>query len=447
MIPKTIKIKHGALPDVPGVYLMKNAAGDVIYVGKATSLKRRVSSYFQKTRNSELGTRIGQMVGEIHTIDYIVKPTVIEALILEANLIKYYFPPYNVKDKDNKSFLYLVITKEDFPKPLLIRGTELGDDASKRYKAVFGPYTSPRALRAALDLIRKAIPWSTCESPKSKACPERSRRVESRKSGIAARRAPRACFYYHLKLCPGVCIGAISKKDYGKIIRALIMFFEGKKNDLLKQFKKEMKTAAKAKEFETAADLRNRIYFLEHIQDVAILKREDEDVDKIREGEAPVNLFGRIEGYDISNISGTSSVASMVVFENGAPAKAEYRKFRIKTVSGSNDVASMKETLVRRFRNPWRKPDLILIDGGWPQVNAAKAVVQHFELGIPVVGLAKGPERKKDELICDENNLEICALCEKHKYLLVAVRDEAHRFAIIYHRKVRTMKMRGINHP
>ncbi len=414
MIPAKVKIKNGELPDAPGVYLMKNAAGEVIYVGKATSLKRRVTSYFQKAHDA----RIAQMVREIRSIDYIQKPTAIEALILEANLIKYYFPPYNVKDKDNRSFLYLVITKEEYPKPLLIRGTELGDDASKRYKAVFGPYTSPRSLRAALDLIRKAIPWSTCE-PGQK----------------------RPCFYYHLKQCPGVCIGAISKKDYAKIIRDLIRFFDGKKDILLKEYAKQMKLAAKAQRFEEAAELRNKIYFLEHIQDVAVMKREDEDVDKIREGEAPVNLFGRIEGYDISNISGTSTVASMVVFENGAPAKAEYRKFRIRTVKGSNDVASMKETLVRRFRNTWRKPDLILIDGGWPQVNAAKAVVQHFELGIPVVGLAKGPERKRDDLICDENNLEICTLCERHKDLLVAVRDEAHRFAITYHRKLRTRKM------
>ncbi len=395
---------------------MKNEAGKIIYVGKATSLKRRVSSYFQRPQDA----RIQKMVSEIREIDYIQKSTAIEALILEANLIKYYFPPYNIKDKDNKSFLYLVITNEDFPKPLIIRGTDLEDDAAKNYKAVFGPYTSPRSLRAALDLIRKAFPWSTCESGQS-----------------------RPCFYHHLKLCPGVCIGAISKKDYGKIIRDLIKFFEGKKDDLLKQYQKDMKVAAKGLRFEDATALRNKIFFLEHIQDIAILKREDDQVDKIREGEAPVNVFGRIEGYDISNISGTSSVSSMVVFENGAPAKAEYRKFRIRTVSGSNDVASMRETLVRRFRNEWRHPDLILIDGGWPQVNAAKQVIQEFELGIPVVGLAKGPQRDKDELICDDRNIDICTTCERHKNLLVQVRDEAHRFAITYHRKLRGRRMLG----
>jgi len=416
MIPKNVKIKNGELPDSPGVYLMKDAKGRVIYVGKASSLKRRVSSYFQRP----LDARIHQMVREIRSIDYIIKPTAIEALILEANLIKYYFPPYNVKDKDNKSFLYLVITKEDFPKPLLIRGTELGDDASRKYKAVFGPYTSPRSLRAALDLVRKAIPWSTCESGQT-----------------------RPCFYSHLRLCPGVCTGEVSKRDYAKIIRDLIRFFEGKKDAILKGFAREMKAAAKEKRFEDAAELRNRIFFLEHIQDIAVLKREDGDVDKIREGEAPVDVFGRVEGYDISNISGTSSVASMAVFENGAAAKQEYRKFRIRSVAGSNDVASIRETLMRRFRNPWRHPNLILIDGGWPQVNAATSVIRELELGIPVVGLAKGRTRKKDELICDPNNLEICAVCERHKGLLVALRDEAHRFAIAYHRGLRGRRMLG----
>lgn len=414
MFRDNVIVKNNELPDSPGVYLMKNGEGKVIYVGKATSLKRRVSSYFQRPQDA----RIQQMVSEIREIDYIQKPTAIEALILEANLIKYYFPPYNIKEKDNKSFLYLVITKEDFPKPLLIRGKDLGEDSHKKYKAVFGPYTSPRSLRAALDLIRKAFPWSICEPGQ-----------------------PRACFYYHLKLCPGVCIGAISKQDYGKIIRDLIKFFDGKKDVVVKQYAKDMKTAAKEKRFEDAAALRNRIFFLEHIQDIAVLKREDDQVDKIRVGETAVNMFGRIEGYDISNISGTSSVSSMVVFENGAPAKTEYRKFRIKTVKGSNDVASMRETLVRRFRNDWRHPDLILIDGGWPQVNAAIEVIREFELGIPVVGLAKGPARDKDELICDPNNLEICVVCERHKKILVAVRDEAHRFAITYHRQLRSRRM------
>jgi len=251
----------------------------------------------------------------------------------------------------------------------------------------------------------------------------------------------RPCFYYHLKQCPGVCIGVADKKAYGKTIRDLIRFFEGKKDTIIKQYYREMQKASKEKRFEEAAAFRNKLYFLEHIQDIAILKREDADVDKIKEGEGGVNLFGRIEGYDISHVSGTSTVASMVVFEQGAPAKAEYRKFRIKSVVGTDDYAALRETITRRFRNSWRHPDLVLVDGGIGQVHIVTSTMRELGIGIPVIGMAKGSERKRTDLICDPTNQDLCKLCEKHKSLLIAVRDEAHRFAISYHRKVRSGTM------
>jgi excinuclease ABC subunit C len=410
MIPALVKIKNGELPDHPGVYLMKNEAGEIIYVGKATSLKRRVSSYFQRPHDA----RIEAMVKEIRTIDYIEKPTALEALILEANLIKFHWPPYNIREKDNKSFLYLVLTNDDFPKPAFVRGSDL-DETPGAYKAVFGPYTSGRSLRAALDLVRKAIPWSTC-TPGQK----------------------RPCFYFHLKQCPGVCIGAVTKEAYAKIVRDLIKFFEGKKEDLLKQYRKDMEKAAKEQRFEAAAELRNRLFALEHIQDVAIMKREDDDYETQGRPKLAVDVFGRIEGYDISNTGGTSSVASMAVFENGAPAKAEYRKFRIKTVQGANDVASVQETLRRRFRNAWRRPALLLIDGGLPQVNAAEEVVRgELKLNIPLIGIAKGPDRDRNDIITHETDPEKLKVYQQYLPLLVRVRDEAHRFAITYHRKLR----------
>ncbi len=417
MIPSSIKIKNDALPISPGVYLMKNAEGTVIYVGKATSLKRRVPNHFIRPHSPQ----IAEMTTKVAEIDYIEKPTALEALILEANLIKYYFPKYNIRDRDNKSFLYLVITNEAFPRPLFVRGTDLEEEQAKKAKAVFGPYTSPRSLRAALDYLRKIFPWTTCVPGQ-----------------------PRPCFYVHLGLCPGVCIGTADKKAYAKTIRDLIAFFEGRKEEIIKRYQKDMKQLASQNRFEEAAVIRNRLFSLEHIKDIAVLKREDEDVDRIREGEAPIDLYGRIEGYDISNISGTSSVASMVVFENGAPAKAEYRKFRIKSVVGANDVASMQEVLMRRFRNDWRKPDLLLIDGGAPQVNAAQQVIRHLNLGIPVVGIAKGPERKRNDVVCGAMvNKAVCEICEKHVDLLAAVRDEAHRFAITYHRNLRSRRFLG----
>lgn len=415
MLPPKIKIKNDELPDAPGVYLMKDKNGEVIYVGKAVSLKRRVRQHFDRPH----GPHIPEMTRKVVEIDYIVKPTALEALILEANLIKYYWPKYNVLQKDNKSFMYLAITNEEYPRPLLVRGTDLDEDSAKKYKVVFGPYTSSHSLKSALDLVRKAFPWSQCQ-PGQK----------------------RACFNVGLKLCPGVCIDAVDKKEYRKTIRDLIKFFEGKKEDILKRYTREMKKASKEKRYEEAADYRNKIYFLEHIQDVAVLRRDDEQIGRIKEGEAPINIFGRIEGYDISHISGTSTVASMVVFENGAPAKSEYRKFKIKSVEGSNDVASIRETLMRRLRHrEWKKPDLILIDGGLPQVHAAEDVLHHLEIHIPVVGIAKGAKRKKNEIICSKISLELCELCKKYVDLLSQVRDEAHRFAIGYHRKLRTEKL------
>lgn len=411
MIPKGVKVKNGRLPDAPGVYFMKNARGTVIYVGKATSLLRRVSSYFQKAHDA----RIAEMVGNIRTIDYLVTGTVIEALILEANLIKRYWPPFNIREKDNKSWLYLAFTKDEYPKPVFVRGHDLEEGASKNYKAIFGPYTSPRSVRAALDYLRKIFPWTTCEPGKK-----------------------RACFYYHLGQCPGVCIGVADKAAYQKTIRDLIRFFQGKKETIIKDYERQMKKASKESRFEDAAALRNKIRALRHIQDVAIMKKEDTLPAGSRDP------FGRIEGYDISTIQGTSTVASMVVFEQGAPAKAEYRKFRISAAAAKDDFSAIREALTRRFRHTeWRTPDLLLIDGGAGQVQAALDVLRALNKTIPVVGIAKGPERKRNDLIVPPTQSTLRAKLEPHMDLLISVRDEAHRFAVTYHRKVRGRGMRG----
>ena len=202
-----------------------------------------------------------------------------------------------------------------------------------------------------------------------------------------------------------------------------------------------MRAAARAQHFELAAKLRNQVFALEHIQDIALLKREEEESPAAREGE--VNILGRIEGYDISHAQGTSIVASMVVFEGGQPAKAEYRLFRIKTVEQSNDTASLQEAIRRRFGHAWPNPDLLLIDGGLGQVHAVEAVLRELGRAIPVIGMAKGAERKRTDLICSEGQERLCAAAEPHLRLLTQVRDEAHRFAITYHRKVRSRTMFG----
>lgn len=417
-LPDTIKLKESEIPESPGVYYMKDAKGKILYVGKAVSLARRIPQYWQRPH----GEHIERMVPHIASIDWQTVPTAIEALILEANEIRKIKPPYNVIGKDDSSFLHLAITNEPYPKPILIRGYELEATPKGKFKTVFGPYTSSSSIRAALELTRKLFHWSDCE-PGQK----------------------RPCFYYHIKLCPGVCVGAISKRDYAKIIRRLTLFFQGRKTQILKETEKQMKAAAKAEHFEEAAKMRNLMFALTHIQDVSVIKREDDPREARDEA---INVFGRVEAYDISNIMGQQPVASGVVFVEGLPRKSLYKKFAIKTVEGSNDVAMMKEVISRRFAHAgphdeseaWKLPDILVIDGGRGQVNAAMEVLQSLNLKIPTVGLAKGFDRKQDVLVYGEKTPELVRVATRYKKILQHARDEAHRFAISYHRAKRARK-------
>lgn len=442
MIPSSITVKNGRLPDNPGVYFYYDVDGKLLYIGKATSLKKRVGSYFTKAHD----TRIEELVRSIARIEYIETPTVIEALVLEANQIKYYQPPFNVLQRDDKSFLYLCITNEDFPKPVFLRGLDLerldiqpfskalSAKARRKFLAVFGPYTSGRSLRTALDLVRKTIPWSTCEPP-------------------SVTGSTRPCFDAQIGKCAGVCTGAISKKEYRAVIRQLIMFFSGKKAQLLRQLRREMTRAAKAKHFEEAASLRNRVFALEHIQDISLITR-DENHPAIPLSRQPadfIDINGRIEAYDIAHISGTSNVAVMVVFEGAKPAKAQYRKFRIKSFEGSNDVGAMEEVLRRRLKravlnsDTWPLPGLMVIDGGEVQVERVQDVLDEFQVRVPIVGIAKGFDRKQDRLVYDEANLELHRVVTSFKDVLQYARDEAHRFAGSYHRVLRSRSSLGIS--
>ena len=407
-------------------------------IGKATSLKRRVSSYFNKKyvhSGDVYASRIGKMVSEIARIDFIETPTVIEALVLEANLIRSRKPYYNVKLTDDKSFLYLVFTNEDFPRPQYVRGLELarkGIDpfSSKQtdeYLAVYGPFTSPNALRQAMDVLRRAFPWSTCRPPQN------DKRM-------------RMCFDAHLRKCPGVCTGAISKREYRKHIRNLMQFFDGKKNSIVLRLKREMSVEAVKLDFERAAEIKRQIGWLEHIRDISVITKDFSPLPYERPDKGYVDALGRIEAYDISNISGTSATGSMVVFEKGHPQKSAYRKFKIKTVHGSNDVAMMREMMERRvaraarFPNAWALPDVFVIDGGKAQVNVVRHVLSAAGIESPVIGLAKGRDRKRDELVFDASDQEAARIAHTHKETFQRARDEAHRFAVAYHRKRRAMR-------
>jgi excinuclease ABC subunit C len=397
------------LPDTPGVYIMKNKEGRVLYVGKAANLRRRVSSYFERPHD----IRIETLVSKIVTIDHEKTDTALEALIREAELIRTLTPPFNVKEKDDKSFLYIGITREKFPRVLLIRAS---DGFSGTH---YGPFTSATSARGALKILRKIFPWSTHD-------PERIGKYT------------RPCFDYEIGLCPGTCIGAITREEYLKNIERLKLFFEGKKKQVVRALEKEMATAAKQLDFERAAKLRHQLFALKHIRDTALIADA-----AVGSGEPLVDGVDqppfRIEGYDISNISGTSAVGSMVVFENGEPNKSEYRKFKIRTIFQPNDVGMLTEVLERRFKHGvtdpgdtgrWQLPNIILIDGGIAQANAAKKVVMRAGLKIPVLGIAKGAERKRNDIL---------GAIPKGvtKEILIRVRNEAHRFAIGYHKTLR----------
>ncbi len=415
------------LPETPGVYLMKDAKGSILYVGKAVNLKRRVSSYFLRPHDS----RIERLVREIWKIEVRKTDTAIEALILEADLIKKYQPPFNIREKDDKSFPYVVITKERFPRVLSVRGKELKkvrlapslnehsrkrsvrkhEERNARFSAgYYGPFTSPSSIREALRILRKIFPWNT-HLPKD-----------------IGRGKP--CFDAQIGLCPGFCVSMEGRTEYLKTVRNIKLLFEGKKKRIITNLEREMRDVSKKLEFEKAEKIKKRLFALKHIQDVALLSEENL---KFKISNLKLR-HSRIEGYDVSHISGTSAVGAMVVFEEGKPAKQWYRKFRIRTLKKPNDVGMLKEMLSRRFRHigeaNWPKPDLVLIDGGTGQVRVARDVLRATGLNIPVVGIAKGPERKKNDIIGRIPGFT-------NEATLVRVRDEAHRFAITYHKKVR----------
>lgn len=403
------------LPETPGVYLMKDVDGKILYVGKAANLRRRVSSYFERPHD----IRIETLVSRIATIDFEEAGSALEALMREAELIKKLAPPFNIREKDDKSFLYIEITKEKFPRVLLVRGqygSSLSPSISKSSRSTrftrstrFGPFVSASSAREAMRILRRIFPWNTHP-------------VDM----IGKFRRP--CFDYQIGLCPGTCVGEISQAEYKKTIARLQLFLGGKKKRVIASLEKEMASASKKLDFEKAKKLRHQLFALQHIQDTALIS--DSEISSLAAKNSPLAAPFRIEGYDISNISGTSAVGSMVVFENGEQNRNEYRKFRIKTITGPNDVGMLTEVLERRFNNDWPLPNLILIDGGLAQVNAAYKVMRRRGLKIPMVGMVKGVDRKRTDIIGAVPKGVL-------KETLIKVRDEAHRFAITYHKQLR----------
>ena len=549
------------LPSQPGVYLMHDAKDEIIYVGKAVSLKNRVRQYFQSSRNKS--AKIEQMVSRIARFEYIVTDSEMEALVLECNLIKEHQPRYNTMLKDDKAYPYIKVTVgEDFPRVMLARTMK------KDKNRYFGPYTSAGAVKDTIDLIHKLYKIRTCS------------RNLPRDTG-----KERPCLNYHIKQCDAPCQGYISKEEYGENIRQVLEFLNGRYDGVLKNLEEKMKAASDAMDFEKAIEYRDLLSSVKKVaqkqkitssnmedRDIIAMARDDMDavvqVFFVREGKLigrdhfrmsvataetkgqilssfvkqfyagtpflpkelwvqyeleDMELIGqwlsarkgqkvritvpkkgdkerlvelaeknaalvliqdnernkreemrtigamnqvaqwlglenvrRMEAFDISNISGYESVGSMVVFENGRPKRSDYRKFRIKTVTGPNDYASMKEVLTRRFTHGMeeqkqlknqgvekefgsftRFPDLLMMDGGKGQVNIALEVMEQLGLSIPVCGMVKDDSHRTRGLYYQNVEIPIDRHSEGFR-LITRIQDEAHRFAIEYHRSLRS---------
>jgi len=392
------------LPDSPGVYLFKKGRR-LLYVGKAASLRDRVRSYFGKDLARGRGERIVGMVALADRVEWQKTSSVLEALILEAALIKRLQPPYNVDEKDNKSWNYVVITREDFPRVLLVRGRELYQGRHKSdVQRLFGPFPEGGSLKEALRIVRKIFPFRDMCAPcqdKAKPC--------------------KACFNRQIGLCPGVCSGETTKTEYAQTIRHIKELFSGNFQGLKHRLAKEMKAAAKDEKFEKAKVLRRQIEALEHIRDVSLLKEK-----VVSSGGA-----ARIEAFDVAHTAGQETVAVMTVVYGGGPYKAAYRKFTIRSVK-NNDVAALSEALERRLgHTEWPLPRAFAIDGGKAQVNAVQRVLKKAGIGIPVVGIVKDERHRPSHLIGDRRAIEA------YERDILLANAEAHRFAITWHRKRR----------
>ena len=352
------------LPLEPGVYYFRDEHQHILYVGKATSLKHRVGSYWQRP----LDSRLQLMLPLIKSIAVQPTETALEALILEANEITRLKPKFNIRGKDDKTFAQIAITKEEFPKILIIRPTQR---ITQPIDKTFGPYTSGLSARRAVKALRGIFKFYCTGKPHS----------------------GRACLYRSLGECPGVCTGEISAAAYRARIQKVIDFLEGKKKSIIRSSTVLMERASKEQRYEEAAELRDELFALTHIRDTAFMS---DDVTEF----LSTSLPARLEAYDISNTGERDAVGSMVVLEHGRPNPSEYRRFKIQIVKQQSDVAMLREVLTRRFAHAgWASPEFILIDGGLQQLNVGERALKAAQLDIPIAGVVKGPTRKLARLV------------------------------------------------
>lgn len=412
-----LKLQIAALPQEPGIYEFFDGKGKLLYVGKSKNIKKRVASYFT---NKYLGPKTHQLVTKIAKIEHIKVFSEFEALMLESDLIRKNQPFYNSIAKDDKSPVYVKISGKPVPLISLVRKPQIA-----RGDFVKGPLPSSKMAKLILKKVRRIFPYCQHKNPK------------------------RRCLYVHLGLCPYPYSDEKAQNDYVKSITRTKKLLDGKTQVLYRELKTEMNIFSAKQMYEEAANVKNQI---EHLKYLTTTFHDPRDFleapnlvdDKITERlESLKNVIGletipeRIECYDISNIQGKMATGSMVVFTNGRPNKNEYRRFKIKFLETPNDYLMIKQVLSRRFRNDWPRPGLIVIDGGKGQLSAALEVLKNLEQETPVVALAK----RLEEIFIPHKQLPISLKADDPaRQLVQAIRDEAHRFAITYHRKLRSLK-------
>jgi len=405
------QVKFTKIPDSPGVYFFLGEHKKILYIGKATSLRNRVRSYFSSDIEEKRSLLISQMVEKAKEVSFTKTDSVLEALILETNLIQSHKPHFNTKSKDDKSYNHLIITNEEWPRVLLVRERDLLEKfQEEEIKYTFGPFTSSSLLREALKIVRKLFKYydTEIEIGKEKTKLARGKIDFNRQIGLYPEEG--------------------NRKDYLKTIRQLRLFFQGKKQQIIKELEKEMMKLAKKEEFEEANFIKRKIFALQHIEDVSLIK------DEYR---TPQSLQGeRIEAYDIAHMQGKSMVGVMTVIVGGEAVKSEYRKFKLKTVDKPNDPDALREVFKRRVKHKeWPIPKLIVVDGNEVQKKVVEDILEENNLKIIVVAVTKDDRHRVKNVIAPE------PLKTNLNYSILLANAEAHRFAINYYRNLARKKL------
>jgi excinuclease ABC subunit C len=402
-------LAKNTLPEYPGVYFFLDDQEKILYIGKATSLRDRVKSYFVLDMMETRGPKIELMMNSLEFIGYHKSDSVLEALLLESELIKKIQPPYNTSSKDDKSYNEIVITKENYPRVLIVRSR---DRAQGKFilpiQHVFGPFPDGGGLREAMKIVRRLFPFRDKCTPFDEL---------SEKAKLKAR----PCFSAQIGLCPGVCVGRVTKIEYAKTLRHIRLFFQGKKGTILSDLEKSMLKASSEQRFEDAQEIKKVLFGLRHIEDMALVKND------LTEGERH-----RIEAYDVAHIQGESAVGVMTVVQNSRTQVSEYRQFKLRVKHNGNDLTALEEILRRRFAHPeWPYPELVVVDGSDVHIRVAEKVLSELEITIPVVSVVKDERHRPREVLGTE------ALALRFKKEAFLANAEAHRFALTFHRKRR----------